>query len=56
MADRFKPGDIVALKAGGPLMTVTKVDGGRVWCEWFDGKVPQARFFDETVLRAASFG
>jgi len=55
-ADRFKPGDIVALKSGGPLMTVTRVEGGRTWCEWFDGKVSQARFFDETVLRPASFG
>ena len=54
--DRFKPGDIVALKSGGALMTVTKAEGGRMWCEWFDGKVRQARFFDETVLRRASFG
>jgi len=54
-ADRFKPGDIVALTSGGPLMTVTNVEGGRMWCEWFDGKV-QARFFDETVLRSASLG
>ena len=56
MAVRFKPGDIVALKSGGPLMTVTKVEGGRVWCEWFDGKAPQAQIFEETVLRAGSFG
>lgn len=53
MADQFKPGDVVALKSGGPLMTVgSKRDGAKVWCEWFDGKSTQARYFEEILLRA----
>lgn len=31
----FKPGDVVALKSGGPNMTVVSV-GGQVTCIWFD--------------------
>lgn len=43
MADEFKPGDVVVLKSGGPLMTVLEVGGlpgskARVYCSWFDGK------------------
>ena len=53
MADQFKPGDVVTLKSGGPPMTVTKREGGRVWCEWFDGKATQGRYFDEIALRPA---
>ena len=31
----FSPGDIVQLKSGGPLMTVTSVTADRVDCMWF---------------------
>jgi uncharacterized protein YodC (DUF2158 family) len=39
----FKPGDLVKLKSGGPVMTVERVEdegGGRmfVFCTWFDQK------------------
>ena len=52
MADDFKPGDTVMLKSGGPHMTVTKVDGDRVWCEWFDEKKkPTGRYFEKVILR-----
>jgi uncharacterized protein YodC (DUF2158 family) len=32
----FKKGDTVRLKSGGPLMTVTNAEKGRVWVSWFD--------------------
>jgi uncharacterized protein YodC (DUF2158 family) len=34
----FNPGDVVQLKSGGPLMTVSVVTGPVVVCEWFDDK------------------
>lgn len=36
MADSFNVGDVVQLKSGGPLMTVTEVEDTTVWCVWFD--------------------
>jgi uncharacterized protein YodC (DUF2158 family) len=54
MADQFKPGDVVALKSGGPKMTVTpKRDGTRVWCDWFEGKERQGQYFEEILLKPA---
>jgi len=51
----FKPGDVVQLKSGGPLMTVTEVGGDprRVWAVWFDqsGK-EQNGSYPETALVA----
>ncbi len=37
----FKIGDIVRLRSGGPVMTVSGIDGTSVECTWFgaDGKV-----------------
>lgn len=36
MADNeFKPGDVVILKSGGPLMTVSSVAGQNVACSFF---------------------
>jgi uncharacterized protein YodC (DUF2158 family) len=34
----FKPGDVVQLKSGGPLLTVSIVSGPAVTCEWFDDR------------------
>ena len=47
---KFKVGDVVQLKSGGPTMTVTNVAGtDAVSCTWFDnlyqeknGKFPEA--------------
>lgn len=34
----FKPGEVVVLKSGGPLMTVKFHEEYRVACTWFDSK------------------
>lgn len=56
MAQKFKVGDIVQLKSGGPDMTVDKVVQGyhgeiHVWCTWFSGKKNErASFTPETLV------
>lgn len=37
MAETFKPGDIVRLKSGGPVMTVLHTDGRSASVGWFVG-------------------
>jgi len=37
----FNVGDVVQLKSGGPLMTVTGV-GSNITCTWFDGRTPHS--------------
>jgi uncharacterized protein YodC (DUF2158 family) len=43
MADKpFKAGDVIVLRSGGPIMTVTDCEQDetgvmKVWCVWFDG-------------------
>jgi uncharacterized protein YodC (DUF2158 family) len=44
----FKPGDVVKLKSGGPVMTVERVETESenrvfVYCVWFDDKHKQVR-------------
>jgi uncharacterized protein YodC (DUF2158 family) len=51
--DRFKVGDIVQLKSGGPKMTVTSIGNGSdmVECTWFgDDNKPQYDTFPATAL------
>ena len=40
MADKFKVGDLVRLKSGGPIMTVYTIDDDDIHTNWFtdDGK------------------
>lgn len=40
MSEEFKPGDVVELKSGGPLMTIVfieeKNNGAEACCTWFN--------------------
>jgi uncharacterized protein YodC (DUF2158 family) len=57
MAD-FKPGDTVALKSGGPTMTIARledVNGSmNAVCGWFNGKKREIGAFPLVMLRHAS--
>ncbi|WP_245322900.1 YodC family protein [Bradyrhizobium valentinum] len=56
----FKPGDLVQVKSGGPIMTVEKVgktamfEEDAVWCVWFEKvgnkQVAQQETFSPVVL------
>lgn len=56
MTEGFKPGDLVRLKSGGPVMSVkTAKTGfdGYVDCQWFSGKkLESGRFNTETLVAA----
>lgn len=39
MSDGLKPGDLVMLKSGGPVMTYGREEYGSAWCYWFVGTV-----------------
>ena len=60
MAQKFKAGDLVRLKSGGPVMTIEKVnfDYYKAWegtynCSWFAGAKDNHRSFAEEALEAA---
>ncbi len=48
MAEEFRKGDVVKLKSGGPLMTVSNIGEylgeQKVWCVWFE----KTKKFEET--------
>ena len=61
MANKFKHGDIVVMKSGGPPMTIDKVPGDQIskfgndtydeyHCEWFKGATAQQSNFGEHLL------
>ncbi len=53
----FKIGDIVALKSGGPLMTVSApaTASGPILCSWFSGQVLMSSLFTaETLIAKAA--
>ncbi|MCA0246340.1 MAG: DUF2158 domain-containing protein [Proteobacteria bacterium] len=51
----WKPGNLVELKAGGPLMVVDSVDHyGKVWCSWFAGKKHEKAGFAAETLQTPS--
>lgn len=50
---QFKPGDIVSLRSGGPLMTIVMIDAHNACCEWFaEDQQPQTRSFALTSLKS----
>jgi uncharacterized protein YodC (DUF2158 family) len=58
MAAKFKPGDIVQLKSGGPAMTISEVmtdyggkPSGKYRCEWFKGASNERAVFEEETLK-----
>jgi len=54
---QFKAGDVVQLKSGGPLMTVTEVGidtsgTPEVWCTWFAGTEQKHGHFPAETVKA----
>jgi uncharacterized protein YodC (DUF2158 family) len=48
----FKPGDVVIVRSGGVPMTVSKIEGDEVHCQWLDAKQKaQKGSFDSAVLK-----
>ena len=52
----FKAGDVVQLKSGGPLMTVSEADGNVVQCRWFNGTEEKASSYTPELLKPADTG
>jgi uncharacterized protein YodC (DUF2158 family) len=54
MAKKFKVGQVVQLRSGGPDMTVSDrdiMDEDHVWCQWFGGrKLEQGRFPIDSLI------
>jgi uncharacterized protein YodC (DUF2158 family) len=53
-APKFKPGDIVRLKAGGPAMVVEVYEDGDPKCAWFDttGNEHAIVFYEHTLEKS----
>ena len=48
----FQPGELVRLRSGGPVMTVSNVSGDQVDCYWMDSSgQPSADKFPVSVLK-----
>jgi len=58
MQNKFKVGDSVQLKSGGPEMIVTEVlddlgDHAIVWCKWFVNDKTESDTFPSLALKVA---
>ncbi len=53
MAKKYKVGDVVVLKSGGPEMTIQEVDSdSHVWAQWFGGrKLERGRFPTASIVQ-----
>lgn len=55
MEAKFKPGDLVKLKSGSPVMTVHHTDSeGEVVLNWFDGQTPKSHVAPQDLLEKVS--
>ncbi len=52
MSTKFKVGDVVVLKSGGPRMTVTEDKDDKVWTTWFAGSKNERGLFPVNALVA----
>lgn len=50
MTTNFKIGDVVQLKSGGPKMTVSAIDKGKVFTKWFAGAKSESSYFPLEAL------
>lgn len=50
MEESLKPGDLVRLKSGGPVMTIDEINFTGAICKWFDGKKAEAKTFQVASL------
>jgi uncharacterized protein YodC (DUF2158 family) len=48
---KFKIGDEVQHKSGGPKMVVKGYKGNEATCEWFDKNTPYEKAFHEDTLK-----
>ncbi|PBI78642.1 hypothetical protein A9993_02420 [Rahnella victoriana] len=56
MENVFKPGHVVRVKSGGPLMTVVILENGNggYKCQWFNGSILESGFFPLNSLELAA--
>ena len=52
----FEVGDVVQLKSGGPIMTVSSTEGSHLFCEWFDNGEAKNGYYPPAALQAVSEG
>jgi uncharacterized protein YodC (DUF2158 family) len=50
MKETYKAGELVVLKSGGPVMTVTSENYGTIQCQWFAGKKLESGHFPAVSL------
>ena len=49
--EKYKTGDVVQLKSGGPKMTVKSSNvSGEIYCQWFAGSKLEAGYFPPESL------
>ena len=58
MSDQLKIGDPVWLKSGGPAMSIRligdELSSDNVWCQWFEGEIPNEGCFPKDSLEPVS--